>query len=224
MLLYRKFLATVAASLLVAVPSRPNVIPLGMVTHAERAHLGVVEASVGSTIFDGDRLSTDIGGVLRISSNALTLQLDARSSVILRHAAAPEANVQAELGSGTLTFSSGQAANIAVLADDASIRPAGHDSTMAQIWVVSQKELRIYAQRGALNFSYHGDSKMIPEGTKCRVLLDPSEREVAAVSESDNGGRNAVKRPAKFILIAISAMAAVTIPTIIRALESPDRP
>lgn len=225
MLLYRKFLATVAASLLVAVPSRPKVIPLGMVTHAERAHLGVVEASVGSTIFDGDRLSTDIGGVLRISSNALTLQLDARSSVILRHAAAPEANVQAELGSGTVIFSV-QARGIAVLAEDALIGPATFASTMAQIRIVSPKELRVYAQRGALSFSYHGDSKIIPEGAAYRVLLDPSEREIDAASESGQGRKSPAKGHAKFVLLVIGMVAGGVIPAMRHhhPLESPDRP
>src|ERR1700720_3989878 len=194
-ILSRKFVAIAAASLLVAAPSRAKVMPLGIVTHAERAHVDGVEVSVGSTIYDGDRLSTDIGGFLRISSIAFTLQLDPRSSVILRRAATPEAHVRAEVGSGTITFSSGQASNIAVLADDALIRSIGHASTMARISVISQKELRIHAQRGALNFSYHGDNQTVPEGAKYRVLLDPSEREVAAASESDNGRKDAIKLP-----------------------------
>lgn len=186
--------------------------------------MGQAVASVGSTIYDGDRLSTDIGGALRINGAAITLQVAARSSVTLRRAPTPEANVQAELGSGTITFSTGQAGNIAVLADDASIRPASHVSTMAQIWVITQKELLVYALRGSLNFSYHGDSKMILEGTKFRVLLDPSEREVDAASEPDNGRGNPVKLPVKFILIPIIAAAAVTIPMVVHALESPDKP
>jgi hypothetical protein len=116
MLLYRKLLATAAASLLVAGPSPAKAIPMGTVTHADRAFLGAAE---------------DSGG-LCISSFALTLQQDARSSVTL-HRAAPDGNVQAELGLGTLIFSAGQASNIAVLADDALIRPASGASTVAPI-------------------------------------------------------------------------------------------
>jgi len=223
-LLYRKFLATVAASLLVVAPSRPKVIPLGTITHAERAYLGEVEASVGSTIFDGDRLSTDIAGVLRISSNALTLQLDARSSVILHRAAAPEANVHVELGSGNIIFSAGQASNIAVLADGALIRPASHTSTMAHIRITSPKELRIYAQRGALDFSYHGQSAVIPEGSAYRVLLDPPERGSDAASTSDKAGKKIGKIPIKFILVGIGIAAGVAIPLLVQNSESPDRP
>jgi len=168
-LLYRKFVAIVAASLLAAGPSRPKAIPLGTVTQAEQAHLGATEASVGSTIYDGDRLSTDSGGVLRASGIALTLQLDSNSSVTLRGTPVPEGDIQAELGSGTVIFSSGQASNIAVLADGALIRPAAHAFTVAHIRVTSPKELRIYAQRGALDFSYHG------QRNRCRCGIRPGQ-------------------------------------------------
>jgi hypothetical protein len=125
-----------------------------------------------------------------------------------------------------MTFSTGQAGNIAVLADDASIRPAGHASTIARICVISQKELRIYAQRGALNFSYHGDSWVIQEGEAYRVLLDPSEKEVDAASESGQGKKIPTKGHAKFVLLGIGMVAGGAIPVMghHHHLESPDRP
>jgi hypothetical protein len=222
-LLYRKLPATLAASLLAAGPSPAKVVPLGMVTHAERAHVGEAGASVGSTIYDGDRLSTESGGVLRITSIALTLQLEAGSSVILRRTAVPEGNVQAELGSGNVIFFTGQAAGITVFANDALVSPAAHASTIAQIRIVNQRELRIDAQRGALILSYHGESALIPEGAAYLVLLDPSAKEVRAAPESGDGGKRPIKLP-KFILIAIAIMAGVAIPVVIHALESPDTP
>jgi hypothetical protein len=224
--LHRKFVATVAASLLAAGPLPAKLAMLGVVTHAERARLGEAAVSVGSTIYDGDRLSTETGGVLRISSSALRLQLEAQSSVILRRAATPEDNIQAELGSGTVIFSTGQTGNIAVLADDALIRPVGHAFTLAQIRVVNRKELRIYAQRGALEFSYHGESGVIPEATAYRVLLDPSDREIDAASESGQGRKTPTRVHAKFILLVIGMAAGGVIPVMRHHhhLESPDRP
>jgi hypothetical protein len=197
-----------------------------MVTHAERAHLGTVEASVGSTIYDGDRLSTDAGGVLRVSAIALTLQLDSNSFVTLRDARAPEGDIQAELGSGTVVFSSGQAGNIAVLADDALIRPAAHAFTVAHIRVAGPRELRIYAQRGALDFSYHGQSAAILEGTAYRVLLDPSEREIDAAADSGRGRNPPAKGHVKFVLLTIAIAAGGTIAMMGHRhhVESPDRP
>jgi hypothetical protein len=199
---------------------------LGLVTHAERAYLGQVEASVGSTIYDGDLLSTEIGGLLRISNIALTLQLGQGSSLTLRRAAGQEDNVQAELGSGTIMFSAGQAANVAVLANDASICQVAHAATIAQIRIVNRKELRIYAQREALNFSYHGETEMVPEGMAYRVLLDPSEREIDPPSESGQGREPPAKVHAKFALLVIGMVAGGVLPMAghHHHLESPDRP
>src|SRR5258708_229011 len=182
-ILYRKFMAMVAASLLATGTLPAKVTPLGTVTHADHAYLGLAAASVGSTIYEGDRLSTVDGGAMRISGSGLILQLDTRSSVTLRRTA-PAGTVQAELGLGTLIFSVAQGSVIPVLADEALLRPASVASTMAHIRVVSPKELRIYAQRGALDFSYHGESAVIAQGSAYRVLLDPSEKDSAEDSKS----------------------------------------
>jgi hypothetical protein len=138
--------------LLVGGPSHATVVPLGMVTHADRAHVGEAALSVGSTIYDGDQLSTEAGGVLRISGPALTLQLDAQSILILRHPATTEDRIEADLARGTLVFSATRNGSISVLANDALIRPAANAATMAHIRVVNLKELRIYAQGGLWNF------------------------------------------------------------------------
>ena len=221
-LLYRKFLATAAASLLVA-PSPPKVIPLGTVTHAERAHLGQVEASVGSTIYDGDRLSTGIGGMLRISSRSVTLQLAAESILTIRQRSRLDGDILAELTSGVLVFAAAPNAGVAVAADGASVRPAGTTPIVTYIRIVNKRELRISTQRGAVEFSYGNESEVIPQGKTLRVLLDPSEKEVAAASESDQSAKKSGKPP-KFILIAIGFAAGLAIPMVVRAFESPNRP
>jgi hypothetical protein len=71
---YRKFVAMAVASLL-AGASSAKIASLGLIMHAERAHVGEAAASAGSTIFEGDRLSTEPDGLLRIAIPALTLQL-----------------------------------------------------------------------------------------------------------------------------------------------------
>jgi hypothetical protein len=222
-LLYRKFLATATASLLAAGPSRPNVIPLGTVTHAEQAHLGTVEASVGSTIYDGDRLSTGIDGMLRISSRTVTLQLAAESTLTIRQRSRPDGDILAELTSGILVLAAAPNASVAVAADEASIRPAGSTSIVTYVRIVNKRELRISTQRGAVEFSYRSESELIPEGKTLRVLLDPSEKEVAEASESGQSTKKPGKPP-KFILIAIGFAAGLTIPMVVRAFESPNRP
>jgi hypothetical protein len=213
------------ASLLAGGPSPAKAAYLGIVIHAESAYLGEAAASVGSTIFGGEKLSTDAGGLLRIAIPAVTLQLGEQSSLVLGHAADPQQSILAELACGTLIFSAAATGSIAIAADDALVRSADNTATAAHIRMVNQKELRIYAQRGALEFSYHGESATIPEGRNYRVILDPSEREVAA-SESDQTPHRPWNHHRTFILVAIAVGVAVgiAIPIIIHAVESPDSP
>ena len=195
-----------------------------MVTNAERAHVGEAGASAGSTIFDGDQLSTEAGGSLRITGPSLRLQLDAQSILTLRRPADAEDAMEADLASGTLVFSAARNGSVTVVANEASIQPADNAATVAHIRVVNPKELRIYAQRGALEFSYHGESELIAEGAAYRVLLDPSEKELAAFSDSEEAKKKIVKPHIKFLLLAIAIAAGVAIPVLMPHFESPDSP
>jgi hypothetical protein len=224
MIVRRQFAAVAAASLLVGGPPPGKVAPLGMVTHAEHAHLGSAAATAGSTIYDGDQLSTEAEGLLRINCPNLTLHLEVQSMLTLRRSATTEDTVEADLASGTLTFSAARNGGISVVANDALIRPAANAPTIAHIRVVNLKELRIYAQRGALEFSYHGESEVIAEGAAYRVLLDPSEKEVAAASESEEAKKKPRKRHAKFLLLTIGTAVGVAIPVLMPHYESPDKP
>jgi hypothetical protein len=194
-----------------------------MVTHADRAHVGEAAASVGSTIYEGDRLSTEAGGTLRVTVPAATLRLDAQSALVVGRSAGAGSSVLGELASGTLVFSAGPTANIVIVADDASIRPAGNVSTIAHVRIVNSKELRISTERGAVKFSYHGESKVITEGKAYRVLLDPSEKETAALGSEQDTKPSARHWPT-FLFVAIGTAAGIAIPLVIHALESPDRP
>jgi hypothetical protein len=209
--------------LLAGGPTPANIRPLGMATHAERARVGEAAVSAGSSIYEGDRLSTEAGGILRISCPALTLQLNEQSMLIVRPPAGPEGGLVAELASGTLIFSAARTRNIVVVADDALIRQSPNAPAIAHIRVVTPKELRIYAQRGALEFSYHGENEVIAEGAAYRVFLDPSEKE-AAVWESEQVGKNSINHHHKFLFLTIGVTAGAGIPMLTHELESPDRP
>ena len=138
MIFHRQLVAATAVYLLALEPLPGNTIPLGMVTRAENAHLGEATASAGSTVYDGDRLSTESGGVMRISSPALALQLETQSGLVLRRTANPGASIRAELASGTVVFSAAQA-NISVVADDALIRPTTKVPAIAHVGIVKSQ-------------------------------------------------------------------------------------
>ena len=164
------------------------------------------------------------GGILRINSPGLMLQLDGQSSMVIGHATGPDESTLAELAYGTLVFSAAPKGSLIITANEALVRLPGKVATVAQVWIVNRKELRIYARRGALEFSYRGESQTIPEGNY-RVVLDPSEREVATAGSSQTTKPPWKHRPT-FILVAIAAGVAlgIAIPLIIHHSESPDRP
>jgi hypothetical protein len=66
----QRLLAMAMVSLLVGVPvySTPDV--LGIIVGSNRASLGAHSASEGTSVYDGDRLSTEVGGALRLRSGA----------------------------------------------------------------------------------------------------------------------------------------------------------
>ena len=139
---------------------------------------------------------------MRTTSPAFRLHLESQSILTLWHPDTTEDSVEADLARGCIVFSAARNGSINVVANDASIRPAGNAATVAHVRVVNPKELRIYAPRGALEFSYHGESELIAEDEVYRVLLDPSEKEAAAL-ESEPAGKTSPKLHGKFLLIAI---------------------
>jgi hypothetical protein len=178
---------------------------------------------MGSTVYDGDRLSTEAGGTLRVAAGGVTLQLDSGSSLIVSRSPVPTSNVSGELASGTVVFSAAPMMSVIIIAEDAYIRPAANVRTIAHVRVVNRKELRISADRGPIEFSYHGESKVITEGKAYRVLLDPSEKDSAALGSGQNTN-TPTKPPRKFLFIAIGMAVGITVFAVLQALESADRP
>jgi hypothetical protein len=63
---------------------------LGTVVYADRAHVGAGKASVGATVFSGDKLSTEQSGGVQVRASAARLLLPGASGAVLssgqRHA------------------------------------------------------------------------------------------------------------------------------------------
>jgi hypothetical protein len=206
-------------------PGRPAV--LGVVVEAYRAHLGGSAVSPGATVYEGDHLSTEEGGSLRLSCNAALLEFAEKSAALVRHTGdgAQGLEAEAELVQGTLVFSTAHASELEIEARQARIRPAGNGRTVAQVSVIGPRELHIYARRGALLFSYRGESKTINEGESYEVILDPPEDG----SEKKQTTPSARRPPRAFLLVAVGAGAAAAAVIVHenhghKGMESPDRP
>lgn len=186
---------------------------IGIVSHADRAHLGAGSASAGTTLYEGDRLTTDFDGELALRSGSVALQLEQETSLTLGNLAPGEKGVAADLISGTLVFSTAGASSVVVRANGATIRTADDAPMIAHVRVVGPNELRIFAQRGALDFSYREEQEQITEGACYRVLLNAGEEDPANSGAAGAHGKNFALAHKAFVFIAIgigaSAAAAV---------------
>jgi len=200
--------------------------PLGVVTQSAGANINSSGVSAGATVFDGDYFTTTATGLVRVRAGAAQFYLAGHSNLKL-HAAS--GGTLAQLVAGTLVFSSVKIDAMDVEVAQAHIRPASDQPTVAQISVAGPKEIDIRATRGPLQFSYKGESKIIPEGSAYRFVLDPRDVDIpTSPAASAFPGRKATgpsgHEPTGFLYFIIGAAGVVTYIAIDEALESPSKP
>jgi len=203
----QRLLAVAMSSLLAGIPggSKPDV--LGIIVVAEGASLSGGSASEGTSVYDGDRLSTEADGTLQLRSGGITLALSGASSVIVRtNASGAGKEFDAELASGTVTLSVAAEAAAEIEALGARIRPVTNGRVIVQVRIVGAKK-----------------SELILEGKSYYVLLDPEDGD----NSKELSAKKAGKRGGALVLIAV-AVAAAVVPWILigqrQQYESPDKP
>jgi hypothetical protein len=224
----RALTAVVLSYVLLAMPVAASTSEaVGTITVAAGARVGAASASTGSTVFQGDHLSTEFAGKIQIRTGAARLRLSGASSASLGMS---EGIPNATLLSGTAVFSTANAKAFTLLASTALIRPESDQPTVAQVEYVSSKELRVRSTRGSLSITVDGETQVVPEATAYRVILDPDSYYASAPDQGPQGvGGRGNKGPRKagrsrFLLIAIVTTAVVTGIALHEALESPDHP
>lgn len=214
-------LAIAMSFLLAGIPGGAKPEVLGIIVVAEGASLSGGSASEGTSVYDGDRLSTEPGGSLQLRCGGVTLVLSGGSSVVVRSAASSAGKeFEAELASGTITLSAAAEAAAEIQALGARIRRSADGRVIVQVRILGPKELMVFARRGSVQFSYREESETISEGRSYRVILDPPDGGATA----DQNAKKAGKQTKAFLLIAIAVATAITIPFIHEQFESPDRP
>jgi len=202
-----------------AVPSSS----LGVVVYADRAHVGAAQASVGTTVFSGDRLSTEQTGTVQVRAGAARFLLSSGSMATLSQEAATPA---ATLTLGTATFSTANSDAFTLHVGSAVIRANSNQPTIGRITVLTPKELIVRSTRGSLTIAVEDDVREIPEGTAYRGVLDPNAppQGPQGAGTKGYGGPPIKAARSKFIWYAIAAVALVTYFAIDEVFESPDRP
>jgi hypothetical protein len=88
-----------------------------------------------------------------------------------------------------LYFSAAENEIVEVRAEGALLRPGSCQPTQAQVTILAPKVLQITARHGGLNFSYHGESRNLPEGATYRICLDdPAEAQSGSSTSAQKAG------------------------------------
>ena len=202
---------------------------LGTVIAAEGAHVGEAKAEVGTTVYGGDSLSTEVQGSVQVhAGKARLLLLSSSIAVFSDDAGAPAAT----LLTGTATFSTGNARAFTLFAAASAIRAQTDAPTIGQVSYIGPKELLVHATRGSLVVTVDNDTQIVAEGASYRVMLDQPE-EMAQGPEGAGSGRDGglgSGRPPRragrnrFIYVVAGVTGIATYLAISEALESPQRP
>ena len=198
---------------------------IGTVVYADRAHVGAAQASVGATIFGGDRLTTEQAGGAQVRAGAARLLLSSASSAtFLLDSGSPAAT----LTIGSATFSTASSKAFALHVASAVIRPNTDAPTIGQVTVLSPKELVVKSTRGSLSIAVEDDVRVIPAGAAYRIVLDSTDAAAPqgprGAGTKGYGGAPIKAAKSRFIWYAIGITALVTVWAVHEALESPDRP
>ena len=198
---------------------------IGTVVYADRAHVGAAQASVGATIFGGDRLTTEQAGGAQVRAGAARLLLSSASSAtFLLDSGSPAAT----LTIGSATFSTASSKAFALHVASAVIRPNTDAPTIGQVTVLSPKELVVKSTRGSLRIAVEDDVRVIPSGAAYRIVLDSTDAAAPqgprGAGTKGYGGAPIKAAKSRFIWYAIGITALVTVWAFHEALESPDRP
>jgi len=201
---------------------------IGTVTSASGARIGAATASVGSTVFVGDHLSTERMGSIQVRAGAARLLLSGASAVDVAQPLG--ATPAATLTNGTVVFSTANAKAFVLHAAKADIRAKTDEPTVGQITYVSNKELRVRCSRGALAITVEDETQFVPEGMSYRVILDPDAYYASEAAQGPQGAGTRGGRPplragrSRFLLIAIIITSIATGVALYEALQSPDTP
>lgn len=182
--------------------------PLGVVVAGQKALLDSVYVADGTSLFDGDTVSTQGKGSLRIRLGASQLFLGENSTLTLLRS---ERGVTAKLLGGTARFSGAVGAPIELVVLDARIR-GKQDGAAGQVTLISKDEFQVGATSGALTVDVNGDVRTVDENTAYDATLSPAP---------DNGMPVGAGRRRSLILWILIGLAAIgTVIAVVHATMS----
>ncbi len=178
----------------------PGKEPLGILTQALDAHLNEAAASPGLSVFDGEDVSTEAGGMLSLRVGPITLALGDSSGATLHGI---DRRTHVDLNAGTVGFLPPENGIVEIHAEEAFLRPAKNELTQAEVTILGSKVLQIRVRRGDLAFSYRGEFQVLPQGETYRIYLDsPAEAQTPVAGDARGSSRS--RKVSYFVMGAAS--------------------
>ncbi len=188
---------------------------MGIVTSAQKAVVGHVNAVDGTSLYDGDILRTDPTGALRLQFGGSQMVLTGGTAVSLSKT---DAGVTATLMTGSIRFASVPRSLLEVRTLKAVvIHSKGDQPAVGELSVTGPASFQIGSTKGALDVAVNGVDHTVEASTAYNVSLDGA---------SDNGGQKSPRAAGTSggIWIAVAAIAAGTGVAIWLAFRSPSKP
>ncbi len=198
--------------------------PLGLVTQAQDARLGEAKVAIGTTVYPGDTIATDVGGIARLKVGGSQIYLLSASAATLSQSSNA---VHAVVARGTVGFSSNGTDQLALEIPEGILRAADGVPAYGQVTIVGPLEVIISAYRGTLVLDNDGELHTIPEGKSYRVTMDlqPStEPQGPAGAPTSSTVTYPKRRHLLFDLIILGAAAGAGYALWYHLTESPSNP
>jgi hypothetical protein len=218
--------AILVASLLSLPAFAANDKPLGLVTQAQEAQIGTAVVAIGTTVYPGDTVATDTGGILRLKVGGSQVYLLASSAATLSQNAQM---VHALVARGTVGFSSNGTDQVGLEIPEGIVSAAGGQPAYGQVTLTGPREVVISAYRGTLVLDNDGELHTIPAGKSYRVTMDLEPATQPVQDAAGVGGNNhdivAPKhRHLAFDLITLAVAGVVSGIIFYEVTQSPSKP
>ena len=215
--LAQPFLIVAVALTLASIPAFATpTTSLGVVTGADRASVAQTVAIDGTSVYDGDIISTQPTGAIRLRIGQSQIVLGGNTTITLHKS---EAFTTVTLLQGLVRFSSvpGSPIEVRGLNSHALVVHAKDDAkVVGQLSLVSPTVFEVGSTKGDLAVSVEGTDHVVAESTAYRVNM---------VEEDPNGGPNpAGRRGCFWIWFPVAVVAIGTGVGLYFAFVSPSHP
>src|ERR1700721_398122 len=162
----RRVLAVTLSCLLSSAALPAQTAPAGVVLQSANARLNTVDATTGTTVYDGDRMETQEKGALSLRSGQIQLTLAESSTLWMNH---ENSLVAPNLQRGTVTFRAETGTGVEIRADDVRVRPHSQLLTVGEV-TLQECDVLVTARTQALEVTAGKETKILEEGKTYRVV------------------------------------------------------